>query len=206
MDSKHFTDLKQRWNKKLAQSGFVDIEMHSSALDGHFFPTFSQNSINKNFKTQAGAVGQGIEGYFAYCSTYYEHCDWKATFNYKIYGKRWRLYKEIFRLHKDGVSFRDMRDVLQGRATKYTKRFNIDITPFRVRTPTKRSKYWLFMQVNLMLEQMWLWQATNDLGSLTPYDLKFMSCSGITAAVIAKAHLIMEQRASAAIFEPSKSA
>lgn len=203
MPNQKWVDLKQKWDHKLKQSGFDDIEMHSYALDGHFFPTFSQNSINLNHRTEAAAIGAGIEGYFNYCSTYYEHAEWRLTFNFKRFGKRWRLYQEIFRLHKDGVSFKDMREVLQGRSTRYTKRFDIAVTPARVRTKTKRSKYWLFMQTNLILEQMWLWHATDDKGSLTPYDLKHMQCSGITAAVILEAESVMKQKALAlAIYVP----
>ena len=187
MPNQKWVDLKQKWNQKLLQSGFDDIEMQSYALDGHFFPTFNQNSIQINQKAQRGAIAAGIEGYFDYCSTYYEHCQWKQTFNFKLYGKRWRLCQEIFRLHKDGVSFKDMGFALIGKRTKYMLRFGIQATTPRLRTKTKRSKFWLFMQCNIILERMWIWHATNELGSLTPYDLTKMECSGITAAAIAEA-------------------
>ena len=177
--------IKQKWDHKLQQSGFNDIEMFSHARDGHFLPTFTQNSIEKNQKLQRGAIGDGIEGYFSYCSTYYELADWQATFNCKRYQRKWALMREIFRLHKDGVSYSDMRAALQGRQTSYMKRFSILASHTKFRQ--KRSKYWCFDKTRSILEQMWLWHATDASGELTPYDLSHMQATGISAYVVAEA-------------------
>ncbi len=185
MSVSKWREIKQKWDQQLKQSGFVDIEMSSSALDGHFLPTFSQNSIEKNYKTQQGAVGDGIEGYFSYCSTFYELADFKLIFNSKKWQRKWALMREIFRLHKDGVSYSDMRLALQGRQTSYMKRFNVPASHKKFRQ--QRSKYWLFIKTSSILEQMWYWHATDQNGSLTPYDLTKMQCTGLTSEVIARA-------------------
>lgn len=194
MPNSKWHKIKQKWDQKLNDSGFTDLEMYSHALDGHFLPMFTENSIEKNQKVQAGAIGPAIEGYFSYCSTYYEHCNWRGTFNLKRYGHRWALMREVFRLHKDGVSYSDMRQALQGRQTRYMKRFNIAATSWQSRLRQRRSKYWCFDKVRLILEQMWLWHATDANGALTPYDLKHMSVTGITPEVIAAASDILIQR------------
>lgn len=189
-------EIKQKWDQKLRDSGFHDLEMFSHALDGHFLPTFNQNSIEKNHKIQQGAIGDGIQGYFDYCSTFYELADFKLLFNNKRFGRRWALMREIFRLHKDGVSYGDMRAALQGRQTSYMKRFSIPASHSNFRQ--KRSKYWCFDKTRSILEIMWFWHATDANGSLTPYDLTKMNCTGITADVIerAMAHRSLESTAS----------
>lgn len=185
MSVSKWREIKQKWDQQLQQSGFVDIEMYSSALDGHFLPTFSQNSIEKNQKTQQGAIGDGIQGYFDYCSTFYELADFKALFNNKKWQRKWALARELFRLHKDGVSYSDMCTALQGRQSSYMKRFNIAPSHRKFKQP--RSKYWCFVKTSSILEEMWLWHATDQNGALTPYDLTKMQCTGITAEVIARA-------------------
>ena len=185
MTNAQWVKIKQKWDQKLNDSGFSDIEMFSSDYTGHFLPLFSQNSIEKNQKLQKGAIGDGIAGYFDYCSTFYEHVDWRAKFNYGRYNRAWALMRELFRLHKDGVSFGDVAKALRGERSSYMKRFNIE--PVYVRYRQKRSKYWCFTQLSAVLEQMWLWHATHALGSLTPYDLQHMEATGITDAVRAEA-------------------
>lgn len=187
MSNAEWHRIKQKWDQKLNDSGFSDIEMYSHALDGHFLPTFNQNSIEKNQKVQRGAIGDGIAGYFDYCSTYFELANWRRTFNKKRYSYKWALMREIFRLHKDGVSYSDMRAALQGRQTSYMKRFNIKATQNYGDLRQKRSKYWCFDKTRSILECMWLWHATNPNGALTPYDLEHMQVTGITPEVIAAA-------------------
>ena len=189
MPNSKWHEIKQKWDHILQQSGFIDIEQYSHALDGHFLPTFTQNSIEKNYKYQGGAIGDGVAGYFDYCSTFYELVDRRGTFNTKKYQRRWCLMREIFRLHKDGVSYSDMRSALQGKQTTYMKRFNIAATSAtsRLRQHKRRSKYWCFDKTRSILEAMWLWHATDARGALTPYDLTKMQSTGITPEVIAKA-------------------
>lgn len=193
MSNADWHKIKQKWDQKLHDSGFSEIEMFSHALDGHFLPTFSQNSIEKNQKLQKGAIGDGIQGYFEYCSTFYELADFKVIFNNKRWQRKWALAREIFRLHKDGVSYSDMRAALQGRQTGYMKRFDIKASHIKFRQP--RSKYWCFDKTRSILEQMWLWHATNANGALTPYDLTKMQCTGITAEVVAQATLLISTMA-----------
>lgn len=186
MPLQHYRLLRRKWDDILRKSGFHDIEIHASDHSGTVSPLFNQNSIEKNRRLLEGGRSEAFEGYFDYCSTYYEHCDFRATFNKGAYGRRWKLYKELFRLHKDGVSYGDMTIALQGRSTQYMKRFNIaPVTSKHLKQ--KRSKFWLFKQVELILAQMWLWHATDVNGDLTPYDLKYMNVTGLTDVVRAEA-------------------
>lgn len=185
MSHDQWRQMKQKWDQQLHDSGFTDIEYHSSALDGHFFPTLRNNSIEKNTKAQTGAIPAGIEGYYDYCSTFYELADWKNLFNNKRFKRQWSLMRELFRLHKDGVSYGDMRQALRGRQTSYMIRFNI--APCHEQHRQQRSKYWLFEQISRILSVAWLWHATNSQGSLTPYDLEHMQVTGLTPEVIAMA-------------------
>lgn len=178
---------KAKWDAILTCDGFVDIEIMSKELNGNFSPLLLNNSIEKNIKTQAGAIPDGISNYFDYCATFYEHANWQALCDTKQFQRKWRLMKEVMRLHKDGVSFNDMILALKGKRSTYMKRFDIAASPRHLRQ--KRSKYWFFSNLFKILETVWFWHATNIDGQLTSYDLKYMNVTGLNDAVRARVAL-----------------
>ena len=191
MPNQDWQRVKKLWDSKLADSGFHDIELFSHALDGHFLPMFSRNSIEKNTKTQAGERPDAIAGYFDFCSTFYEHCRWNRVFKRKQFHLPWQHYREIFRLHKDGVSYTDICNAFKGKISTYMKRFSIKAVPAKLHRPMVRST--AFSYVERILAELWYWHATHELGSLTPRDLRLIQANGISTTVADRAAAYVER-------------
>lgn len=96
--------LKKKWDEKLANSGFVDIEYFSPAMDGKFSPYFGKRigrSISRNSADLLKTWSWDKEEYYRFASVFMHHFDWQSLG--KTIPPLERL-KKIWELHCEGFS------------------------------------------------------------------------------------------------------
>lgn len=102
---KKFDELKAKWDKKLLDSGFEDIEGKNDTLKKH---SFLGRNVDEFYANEVWHKSK--EEYFRLAGQfYYEH-------NFSS-----QLDKKLWEYHKDGVSVREIARILKSKNIKLTK-------------------------------------------------------------------------------------
>ncbi len=97
----------KRWQKKLRDSGFDEIEQLSHDCTGHFSPfftkTISNQSLSGSTTTVARIYKPETEEYYRRLALFFHHGPFHTLFG----ANRW-LYFHIVKLRKDGATLKDV--------------------------------------------------------------------------------------------------
>jgi hypothetical protein len=107
MPAQTFHKIYAEWEEKLAQSGFVDIEIKCKDKSGRFNPTFA---VGQTSATTSNHYSPITAFYYTACDHFITDFNWVKHFKGRVL-----LYKYLFYLHSEAVSYRVMALLLQGK-------------------------------------------------------------------------------------------
>jgi hypothetical protein len=146
--SSSFTATISKWRKKLAQSGFNDIEVHDKHFTGKVQPFFAYG----------GSATDIAMSFDSTTAEYYNLCrDFLHAFNFKMFKKQAPLMRYIWHMHSEGIPIRSMCKALAGLPVKYPHNKNIK----KPHPSYKQSKglAWMHKQVHKMMPHFNDWRS-----------------------------------------------
>lgn len=155
-----------KWEQKLQNSGFNDIEYRSPSHTGHFTPFFRENGSTATFQALYDPFKQEYFQLATEFGTYMDEvvswCD-PVTLK-KRRTTRWRLafddkhlqYKHLWRLHIEGVPYRAVAKAFSGRPTKWMR--SLDPVPKRLIRKTC-TEFWTHQHTSYVLNIFWKWMS-----------------------------------------------
>jgi hypothetical protein len=140
LTSTEFRNLYKEWEEKLAQSGFIDIETKEKNQSGHFNPYFKSNGSTATFQCY---YNEQTELYYTLTAYFLQEFNW-----HKHYRSEVKLFKYLFYLHSEAVSYRAMASIMAGK--------ELPIGYSHLKKPaksiiTKRSVFWMYPRIQSLL-------------------------------------------------------
>jgi hypothetical protein len=120
MTTKEFQELYEKWNKKLKNSGFFDLERFSPDNSGFFAPQFNSTpdsrSPNSSAATAMRRYAPDKEEYYTLFRHFANNADFKL-----LHSKRHTQLQTIALMHSEGYSASEVAETVNGRfRTTYT--------------------------------------------------------------------------------------
>lgn len=140
-----FRKLYAKWEGKLADSGFADIEIRTLNHTGKFIPFFNDKSSSTTM----------LNVYDEYRAIYYQLAtEFLHKFDFqKAFGKEAFTYKTLWRMHSEGIPYRSVAKAFSGKLDKRSNKYRaVDI-----RIQRKCSYFWAFTHTHLVLNYFWSW-------------------------------------------------
>jgi hypothetical protein len=110
MKSQQFKDLQDKWYKKLAKSGFEDIEQDEDHLINWSSSRALRGKVNGSAYADVIVSHQAVEEYYRLAGHFLH--DYKFKDEYE---------KKVWILHADGNSHRDVAEALRTKSRKANK-------------------------------------------------------------------------------------
>lgn len=155
MSAKEYLSLVAEWEGKLALSGLIDIEKRTKY--GKTYSQFNKRAAGHTPSDSSEDLAERIsietQAYYRFCTIFLAHADFKSLFPTTS-----ELYKYLFTLHSEGLSYRQM-----------AKRMSKRTTPKQFRRP--RSEFWTHYHVKPILKAMFLWHREHEEGELRADNL-----------------------------------
>lgn len=150
-----------KWEQKLQNSGFIDIEYRSPSHTGHFTPFFRQNGSTATFQTLYDPFK---EEYFALArefDSYMAERVWfkEALTNKRVKRTRWSwafegdadMMKYLWYLHIEGIPYRAVAKAVSGKPSKWLR--NVQSVPPRLKRDV--SVFWAHDWTDKILNLFW---------------------------------------------------
>jgi hypothetical protein len=152
MPATTLTQTYKIWTKKLADSGFNDIEMKSHASPGKVLPIFkyggSASAIINKYNSSA-------EDYYSQCRAFTHAIDWRSYF-----GKPAPVLRYIWQLYAEGVSIRNTAKALAGLPLPYPHNMH-SIKP-HYSFKQNRGIWWIHKQIHTVMPVFKSWLASQN--------------------------------------------
>lgn len=152
MSKKQYIELQKKWNQKLKNSGFFDIEdfdVQNGTTSPFLYAAPDSNEISGSHFTISARIKPAQAEYYRLASMFNECADFVALFGES--GGLCRTYKYIWNLHAQGKSYRHILhkyNVMRRRNVRKTK-----------------SIFWLHTHMMIITEAMYTWHKTDALGA-----------------------------------------
>lgn len=158
MSAADFKAEYAKWEQKLQNSGFKDIEYRSPSHTGHFTPFFKENGSTATFQL---IYDPFREEYYSLARSFNAHmseypypnsrCNrWSVVFRGNVY-----VYRKLWELHCEGVPYRAVAKYFSGESSKWTKSFK----PLKADRVKSRSVFWAHDHTHKVLNEFWKWAA-----------------------------------------------
>ena len=159
VDKAAFKAEYAKWEQKLKNSGFTDIEYRSPSQSGHFTPFFRENGSTATFmrlydpaKEEYYALARSFN---AYMNEYYpgSNCNrWGVYFRGNVL-----MYKTLWYLHIEGVPYRAVAKAFSGKESKWLE----GVKPVPAKLVQPRSVFWAHDKTSHILDLFWKWAKQN---------------------------------------------
>jgi hypothetical protein len=155
MSQSSFTSTIKKWRQKLAQSGFNDIESHTTSYNGRVIPHFTDMKSSGAFGRVMNAETQR---YYELARSFTHHYDFKI-----ISKKDEKLLKFIWHHYSEGISIRSICKVLAGETVKRSHASNSLKVPRSLKQ--KRGVWWVHHQIHRVMPHFETWRVQEVLSA-----------------------------------------
>jgi hypothetical protein len=165
--------LFKLWNKKLQNSGHVELEYFSSTSPGRSSPFFCESRTQGIYKHDNYQISE----YYNLIQTYFNlYMNTDAA--RKRYKHNYTIYRIILEHYITGMGFQSLCKLLTDRSI-YNAYADKNTATALYQRNNKRTKFWSYTAIRRMLNHCWLWHAFDINGEVTPQQLQYFDFLGL---------------------------
>jgi hypothetical protein len=161
MSKAEFKRMYSEWERKLAESGFEDIEYRSPNHSGMFSSYFRKNGSTATFQA---LYDPATEEYYRLARSFNSYMFERPA---GAKGTRWSvkfrgeslLYKTLWHLHIEGVPYRAIAKAFSNQSSKWLK----DVKAVPNSLKQSRSVFWAHTHMQKILHEFWAWASLKGL-------------------------------------------